>query len=277
MRTLGSACIAGLIASATPLASASPSTLEQLEHETIGLFDTVSPSVVLIETSEGFGSGFFVSRFGHVLTNRHVVGAHGRVTVRLMDGRQLRGTVVALGKGGVDVALVKISAKRTPALRFASTRSLRIGTWAGSVGHGRGGVWTLNTGLISNAHGDRKRGVLQTQIPLNPGSSGGPVFDRHGNVIGIVASGLVDSNSINFAITPEAAVASLAQLRGLANCLTIHAPKDAAVFVDGTQVGHGPLVTIIAQKQTYRVEVQTSDSRRERSVDFPQQREVTIQ
>ncbi|MGH1344943.1 MAG: S1C family serine protease [Nannocystales bacterium] len=251
-------------------------TLDALERETTGLFDRVAPSVVLVETRDGFGSGFFVSPLGHIVTNRHVVGHASEVKVRLQDGRRMVGKVLARGSGGVDVALIKVSAKNTPALAFSSTRSVRIGTWAGSVGHGRGGVWTLTTGLISNAHGARDRGVLQTQIPLNPGSSGGPVFDRHGRVVGIVVSGMVDSDAINFAITPETALAALSKLRPLTNCLTIKAPVGASVFVRGARVGTGPVVTVVAEPGDYRVEVDGAGGRKQRTVTFPDVRLVSL-
>ncbi len=260
---------------AEPRPAASPY-LEAIERETIELFDEVAPSVVLLKTKDGFGSGFFVSPLGHILTNRHVVGTASSVQVVLHDGRLLEGHVVARGAEGVDVALIKVAAKRTPALSFASTHALRIGTWAGSVGHGRGGVWTLTTGLVSNAHGDRRRGVLQTQIPLNPGASGGPVFDRRGRVIGIVASGRTDSNAINFAITPETALTSLPSLRPLSNSLTIEAPSGAGIFVDGARVGSGPLVCIIVHPGSHRVEVEGLDGRAELQVRFPEVRHVTL-
>lgn len=269
----------GTLLLATALASspAAPTpTLEAIERETTDLFDRVAPSVVLVETRDGFGSGFFVSSLGHILTNRHVVGNASTVKVRLHDGRHLVGTVVARGSSGVDVALVKVSAKHTPALAFSSTRSLRIGTWAGSVGHGRGGVWTLTTGLVSNAHGARDRGVLQTQIPLNPGSSGGPVFDRLGRVIGIVVSGMINSDAINFAITPETALASLSKLRPLTNCLTIEAPAGASVFVRGARVGTGPVVTVVAEPGEYRVEIAGRGARKQRTVSFPDVRSVSF-
>ncbi len=270
--------LATLLLTAALAASPAPSTptLDAIERETTDLFDRVAPCVVLVETRDGFGSGFFVSPVGHIVTNRHVVGSSNTVNVQLHDGRRLVGTVISKGSHGVDVALIKVAAKHTPALAFASTRTLRIGTWAASVGHGRGGVWTLTTGLISNAHGARDAGVLQTQIPLNPGSSGGPVFDRHGRVVGIVVSGMLDSDAINFAITPETALGSLAKLRPLTNCLTIEAPTGASVFVRGARVGTGPLVTIVAEPGQYRVEVDGRGGRKQRTVSFPVVRSVSF-
>lgn len=253
----------------------SPS-LAAIERETTALFDRVAPSVVLIQTPEGFGSGFFVSGLGHIVTNRHVVGTRNKVKVVLYDGRELVGTVTERGASGVDVAVVKIAAKGTPGLPLADTRALRIGSWAGSVGHGRGGVWTLTSGFVSNAHGGRDHGVLQTQIPLNPGASGGPVFDRRGRVVGIVASGLVDSDAINFAITPETALGGLSSLCRFTNCLRIDAPKGASVFVDGTRIGTGPRLHVVAESKRYRIEADVRGKRVRRTVDFPDVRSVKL-
>jgi S1-C subfamily serine protease len=265
------------IAAALSAAPTPPSpTLEALERETTALFDQVAPSVVLIQTPEGFGSGFFVSAMGHIVTNRHVVGKRGKVDVRLQDGRRIVGTVVERGRAGVDLAIVKVAAKGTPALRFANTRALRVGTWAGSVGHGRGGAWTLTTGFVSNAHGGRDHGVLQTQIPLNPGASGGPVFDRRGRVVGVVASGLLDSDAINFAITPETALAGLPSLCRLTNCLRIEAPKGASVFVGGKRIGAGPRVHLVAEPGTYRIEADIHGARKTRTIDFPGLRSINL-
>jgi S1-C subfamily serine protease len=255
---------------------AAPSVLEQAERERIALFEAMAPSVVFILTSDGFGSGFFVSDSGLILTNRHVVGTNKTVTVVLRDGRELKGTVVEVGKDKLDVALVKVEGVKSRPVMFASSRAVRVGAWAGSVGHGAGGAWTLNTGMITNAHGTREKGVLQTQIPVNPGSSGGPVFDRQGRVVGIVTMGRTDAALVNYAITAENAIGSLTRLQKSANALVIRAPKGALVFVDGALVGRGPEVVYVAAPGEYRVEVQLDARRVEQMVSFPERRTLTV-
>jgi hypothetical protein len=120
-----------------------------------------------------------------------------------------------------------------------------VGSWVASVGHGRGGIWTFNVGIVSNIYpSGAARPVLQTQIPLNPGSSGGPVLDRDGRVVGVVTAGLSESNSINFAIKADVCQQALPELSMVAATLLIRAPAQVAVFVDGRHVGVGPEVLV---------------------------------
>lgn len=266
----------GLAVLATPAVPSAPSALAQMEAEQMALFERMAPSVVFISTPDGFGSGFFVSDRGHVLTNRHVVGNRTQVQVVLHDGRRVTGTVAERGRDDIDVALVRVAAGKTPALRFAPSRAVRLGAWAASVGHGEGGAWTFNTGMVSNAHGSR-RGIIQTQIPLNPGASGGPVFDRHGRVFGIVSSGVVGANAINFALTAELATEALPSLRPLCNCIEIKTAAGAPIFVDGTLVGQGPRAVLIAEPRSYRIEVQHRGKRQRQRVEFPQSRSVSFE
>lgn len=145
------------------------------------------------------GSGFFVEP-RLILTNAHVVKGREKVDVVLHDGRRVEGMVVERAVDDVDLALIEIATEGKP-LELDAKGELQVGTWVASVGHGMGGVWSYTTGMISNIYPNgAERPVFQTQIPLNPGASGGPIFDRRGMVLGIVMSGIEDSNSINFAI-----------------------------------------------------------------------------
>lgn len=252
-------------------------TLAALEREQTALFERVAPSVVFIASPSGFGSGFFVSDRGHVLTNRHVVQGVDAVRVVMHDGRKLGGKVVARGAGGLDVALVKLDVTGTPPLRIVSSNAARIGGWVGSVGHGRGGIWTFSAGLISNLWGDARRsGVMQTQIPLNPGASGGPIFDRTGAVVGIVTAGVVDAQAINFAIRSDTAVGGLGELCQLTECMLVDAPPGAAVQLDGHFVGNGPRLALLVGKGDHVLSTVLGGRRTRRTVHWPQERAVDL-
>jgi serine protease Do len=250
--------------------------LDDLESAQEALYARIQPSVVLISDGNGFGSGFFVSANGLVLTNAHVVGKAKQVDVVTADGTKLRGEVVERGGDDVDLALVQVPLTRTPPLRFARGE-LRVGQWVGAVGHGMGGIWAFTTGMISNVYpvGDA-RPIFQTQIPLNPGNSGGPVFDKRGEVVGIVTAGIKEANSINLAIRSSVALSSLTKLGDRCECLVVEAPAGANVFVDDQAVGRGPRVVVPVAAGDHDVVVNAAGKLERRQVVFPATRRVKL-
>lgn len=267
--------IALLLLLATHPAAAAPDPLAELESRQQELFEKIAPSVVFISRGSTMGSGFFIED-RLILTNAHVVKDRDKVEVVFHDGKRVEGKVVERALDDIDLALVEVPDAGRP-LELASQGELRVGTWVASVGHGMGGVWSYTTGMISNIYPrGADRPVFQTQIPLNPGASGGPIFDRKGKVIGVVMSGIDGSNSINFAIRSDVAFQSLTRLSGKCECLVIDAPKGASVFVDGTLRGKGPRVVIPAEPRTYKVFRTDGEKIVEKSVTFPKQRSVDL-
>lgn len=265
-----------LVVGFAPRAQADSDPLASLEAREEQIFDQIGPSVVFISTDEGFGSGFFVGADGLILTSAHVVGRSDTVNVVTADGKKWRGKVAERAAGEIDLALVKIDRPASVRLELASSPDLRVGSWVASVGHGRGGVWAFNTGMVSNIypHG-ADRPVFQTQIPLNPGSSGGPIVDRHGRVVGIVTAGMRDSNSLNFAIRSEVALRALRLVDSTAS-LTIEAPDGIAIFVDGKMVGTGPRVVVPAESRIYEVFAVIGGVMKKLKVHYPTERRITL-
>lgn len=256
-------------------ARADEGALAALEAEQQRLFDRIAPAVVFVETGRAFGAGFAVAP-DLVLTNAHVVGANDRVTLVLPGGKQIEATVLERGKDDVDLALLSAPGAGLPALHLGS-RALRVGAWVAAVGHGRGGIWSFNTGMVTNIYPQgADRPVFQTQIPLNPGNSGGPVFDRSGDVVGIATAGLTDANAINFAIRTTVACRTLARLRPLCEVLTLRAPRGVAIFVDGRNVGVGPEVQLPAEGKSYDVFAVIAGKMHQRKVRFPETRLVDL-
>jgi S1-C subfamily serine protease len=250
--------------------------LAEVERAQQALYEKIGPSVVFIATRDAFGSGFFVDKQGLILTNAHVVTGQNTVRVVLADGRSMDGEVVERARDDIDLALVHVPVTSVP-LQMADRGELRVGAWVASVGHGRGGIWSFNSGMISNIYPDGTgRPVFQTQIPLNPGNSGGPVVDRSGRVVGVVTAALKDSQNINFAIRIQVALQSFSKLAAACDCLSIRAPIGVPIFVDGKMVGTGPHVAIAAEKRSYEVFAVINGAMKKMQVHWPATRFVDL-
>ena len=250
--------------------------LAELEMAQQRIFVRLAPSVVFIHTKTGFGSGFVVSRDGLVLTNAHVVEAQSTVGVVMHDGRTLTGMVLERAKSH-DLALVQLPLAKTEPIPLGDSESLRVGAWASAIGHGRGGIWTFNIGMISNIYPvESGRPVFQTQIPLNPGASGGPILDRKGQAIGIVTSKLKDAEAINFGIKIDVALRELKPLAARCDCIIVVAPEGVPVLVDGVMRGTGPRVVVPVGPGAHEVVAVVKDKRRRVTINFPEQRNITI-
>lgn len=186
-----------------PPASGAPASLEDVIAKAI-------PSVVLVETPQGRGSAFFVSR-DRLITNVHVVGGSSWVTLKLQDGRTLTATV-ALKAPDYDVAILQATGtpEDQPFLRLGSALQARTGQEAVAIGSPLGVFQnSVTRGIIS---GLRQMGpvvVLQTDAALNPGNSGGPLLDREGAVIGINTASFRGAQGLNFAVAVDHAQAML--------------------------------------------------------------------
>jgi serine protease Do len=268
--------LSSLLLAAAPVALADGA-IAAVEREQQALFDAAAPSVVFLRRGESFGSGFFVSEDGLVLTNAHVVGDAQAVEVVLIDGRRFSGRVIQRADQRIDLALVKVPVTGVRPLALDALSEVRVGSFAASVGHGEGAIWTFNSGMITNIYPvGAEHPVLQTQIPLNPGNSGGPLLNRHGRVIGIVTAGIRESNSINFAIRADVAARSIDALAELAGYLVVQAPAGSQVFLDGALVGRGPRVAAPCSNGSHEVMVVAGGEMKQRALECPKVRKVSL-
>jgi len=136
----------------------------------------------------GIGSGFIISPDGYILTNAHVVDGVKEVHVKLTDRREFTAKVVGTD-AKTDVALIKIDAKNLPTVRIGSAKNVEVGQWVVAMGSPFGFENSLTAGVVSaksrSLPGDGYVPFIQTDVAVNPGNSGGPLFDMNGNVIGI--------------------------------------------------------------------------------------------
>jgi serine protease Do len=138
--------------------------------------------------SQSLGSGFIMSADGFVLTNAHVVEAADEITVKLTDKRELKARVIGADKR-TDIALLKIDASGLPYVRFGDPNRLRVGEWVVAIGSPFGFENSVTAGIVS-AKGrslpqENFVPFIQTDVAVNPGNSGGPLFNLRGEVVGI--------------------------------------------------------------------------------------------
>ena len=136
----------------------------------------------------GEGSGFIVSPDGVILTNAHVVKGADEVTVKLTDRREYRAKVLGTDPQ-TDIAVIKIDAKNLPVVRIGDPRALEVGEWVLAIGSPFGLENTATAGIVSakgrSLPDDSAVPFIQTDVAVNPGNSGGPLFNDRGEVVGI--------------------------------------------------------------------------------------------
>ena len=162
--------------------------------------------------ARGEGSGFLISADGYILTNAHVVDRAREVTVRMTDRREYRANVVGVDTR-TDVAVLKIGAEKLPFVRIGSPAALKAGQWVVAIGSPFGFDNSVTAGIISatarSLPGDAYTPFIQTDVAVNPGNSGGPLFNMQGEVVGInsqIYSRTGGYQGVSFAIPIDVAI-----------------------------------------------------------------------
>jgi len=139
-------------------------------------------------SSRSLGSGFIISADGYLLTNAHVVDGADEITVRLTDKREFKAKVIGTDKR-TDVALIKIEAAGLPVVKMGDPNKLKVGEWVLAIGSPFGFDNTVTAGIVSGKGRSLPQENLvpfiQTDAAVNPGNSGGPLFNLRGEVVGI--------------------------------------------------------------------------------------------
>lgn len=189
--------------------------------EVAAIVERASPSVLHVRAiREGsrrsgalaHGSGVLIAPGGYALTNSHVVHASAGVEVELADGRTLLADLIG-DDPETDLALLKVAADvQLPHVELGDSNSVRVGDFAIAVGSPFGLARTVTLGIVSalgrtlRAQSGRAiEGVLQTDAPLNPGNSGGPLLDADGRVIGINTAIVLSGQGVCFAVPSNTA------------------------------------------------------------------------
>lgn len=187
-------------------AAAAPAASASLED----VVSRVMPAVVLIETSSGRGSGFFV-RPDTLITNVHVVKDDAFVKLRRMDGTTVSARV-ELKSPAFDIAILKVTgpAAGQAVIPMGSADGLRPGQEVFIIGSALGTLQnSVSRGIVSGVRRSGNATLVQTDAAANPGNSGGPLLDRDGVAIGITTMGYKDQQGLNFAVAIDHARAIL--------------------------------------------------------------------
>ncbi|QJE01503.1 Do family serine endopeptidase [Massilia forsythiae] len=156
------------------------------------------------QVQRGVGSGFIISEDGYVLTNAHVVEGADEVTVTLTDRREFKAKVLGADRRS-DVALLKVEGRNLPFVRTGDSNKIRVGEWVIAIGSPFNLENTVTAGIISAKQRDTGEylPLIQSDVAVNPGNSGGPLINMRGEVIGInsqIATLSGAYNGISFAV-----------------------------------------------------------------------------
>lgn len=187
----------GNAAAPEPLAVADPEVMPVLED----MVDRAMPSIVLVETTGGRGSAFFVQR-DTLITNVHVVQQDSYVTLRRMDGSSISARVHTRAPN-FDIAVLKVAqpSPSQPFLPMGSTAQLKPGQEVIVIGSALGTLQnSVSRGIVSGLRNSGGVTLVQSDAAANPGNSGGPMLDRNGRVVGILTAGYRGQEGLNFAV-----------------------------------------------------------------------------
>jgi S1-C subfamily serine protease len=202
--------------------------LDAYSRAVTGVVDAVGPTVVSIAVGRGSdqermrghgaGSGVALTPDGYILTNSHVVHKAIVLTIETTDGTRLSGTCIGEDPA-TDLALVRVHGSDLRYATLGDSTALRVGQLAIAIGNPLGFHSTVSTGVISalgralrSRQGRLIENIIQHTAPLNPGSSGGPLVDSHGNVVGVNTAIIAMAQGIGFSIPAATAKWVLTQL-----------------------------------------------------------------
>lgn len=226
--------------------------------------DAVTPATVLIRAenaeSGGYGTGFFLTENGYIATNYHVIRSYTEIWVTLYSGTEVSATLIGYSEAD-DLAVLKIAGTGYPTVKIGNSDYIKIGDTAIAIGNpsGEDASWTTTKGIISatqrkvtvtgfNGNSTVELTMLQTDAPVNPGNSGGPLCNDRGEVIGVVTRKMTNYESIGLALPINGAMEILNEIikSGNANAITSTISRERpSLGITGMTVEKGKSYDII--------------------------------
>ena len=204
--------------------------LDALSDAVATVVETIAPAVVGITMrvrvqrggpgfeTEGTASGVVIAPDGYILTNSHVVSQSDAVTIELGDGTTHTASIVGEDPA-TDLAVIRVNASALPYASFGDSTTLRVGQFVIAIGNPLGFQSTVSTGVVSalgralREHDGRLiENIIQHTAPLNPGNSGGPLVDSHGEVVGMNTAIIAMTQGIGFSVPSSTANRVISQL-----------------------------------------------------------------
>ncbi len=186
------------------------------------LLEEVKNSIVVVSaqssTMSSFGSGFIISDDGYIVTNQHVIDGANDIWVDFYNGTSLEARVVGQSVRD-DIAVLKVSASDLPAITLAKSENSYVGEVVYAIGcpDSYDFAWSVTMGIISHTSRNVKiydddgklektMNLIQTDVSVNPGNSGGPIINTRGEVVGIVTLKITNTEGMGFAIPIDGAL-----------------------------------------------------------------------
>jgi S1-C subfamily serine protease len=180
--------------------------LDAYSAAVVGVVEQVGPAVVSVSGGRGSGSGFLFTPDGFVLTNDHVAPQSEDLQVTTTDGSTADARVIGRDPA-TDLAVLRITGSSLPMVRLGDSRALRVGQLVIAIGNPLGYQSTVSAGVVSavgrtlrSRSGRLIDNVVQTDVALNPGNSGGPLVGSTGLVVGVNTAMVAQAQSIGFAV-----------------------------------------------------------------------------
>jgi len=175
----------------------------KVKVESDKIINNATNSIVTIENNKSHGSGCIISEDGYIVTNYHVVGGLDKITVKFKNGLSLEGTVIRVNEE-YDLALIKVAGSGFTPIPISEDKEVNTGSDIYAIGTPADKTLgqTVTKGIISGTRKIAEKEFIQTDVSINPGSSGGGLINKQGVLVGVVNAKLVGASveGIGFAI-----------------------------------------------------------------------------